>query len=351
MAETILTGIRPTGNLHLGHYSSAIRLLLDIQEKGNYDNFYVMIADTQALTDNAKNVDKVKNSVIQVAIDLLSAGLNPEKTTIFIQSQVPQLFEMTGYFMNLVTLSRLKRNPTIKEEIKLRGYENTIPVGFLTYPISQAADILLFDPTIIPVGDDQAPMIEQAREIAHTFNNQYAPIFKMPKALIPESKIIARLPGLDGKLKMSKSLGNCIYLYEDENSLKQKVMNAYTDPNHIKVTDPGQIEGNVVFSYLDAFCKPEHFAKYLPEYKSIEELKAHYTRGGLGDVKVKLFLNNILQELLTPMREKRKELENNIDNIYKMLFENGKKMRKIADKKISQMREAIGINYEKYLNK
>ncbi len=351
MAETILTGIRPTGNLHLGHYSSAIRLLLDIQEKGDYDNFYVMIADTQALTDNAKNVDKVKNSVVQVAIDLLSAGLDPKKATIFIQSEVPELFEMTGYFMNLVTLSRLKRNPTIKEEIKQRGYETSLPVGFLTYPISQAADILLFSPTIIPAGDDQAPMIEQAREIAHSFNTQYAPIFKMPKGMIPESKVVARLPGLDGKLKMSKSLGNCIYLYEDEAAVKQKIMNAYTDPSHIKVSDPGKVEGNTVFAYLDAFCKPEHFEKYLPEYKSLDELKAHYRRGGLGDVKVKLFLNNIINEILTPIRAKRKELENNIDDIYKMLFENGKKMRKIADKKIAEMHDAIGINYQKFLNK
>ncbi len=258
---------------------------------------------------------------------------------------------MTGYFMNLVTLSRLKRNPTIKEEIKQRGYETSLPVGFLTYPISQAADILLFSPTIIPAGDDQAPMIEQAREIAHSFNTQYAPIFKMPKGMIPESKVVARLPGLDGKLKMSKSLGNCIYLYEDEAAVKQKIMNAYTDPNHIKVSDPGKVEGNTVFAYLDAFCKPEHFEKYLPEYKSLEELKAHYRRGGLGDVKVKLFLNNVLNEILSPVRTKRKELESDIDSIYEMLFENGKKMRKIADKKILEMRDAIGINYKKFLNK
>ncbi len=350
MKKTILTGIRPTGNLHIGHYSSAIRLMLDIQAKGDYDNFYVMIADTQALTDNAKNVDKVKNNVIQVAIDLLAAGLNADKCTIFIQSQVPELFEMSGYFLNLVTVARLKRNPTIKEEIKQRGFENTLPVGFLTYPVSQAADILAFNTTIVPAGDDQAPMVEQAREIAQSFNNSYKNVFILPKIQLPDAKILARLPGTDGKIKMSKSAGNSIYLCDDEAIVKQKIMNAYTDPNHIKVSDPGKVDGNVVFSYLDAFCKSEHFEKYLPEYKNLDELKDHYKRGGLGDVKVKLFLNNVMQELLSPIRIKRAQLENNIDEIYEMLFANGKKMQKIAAKKIQEMHDAMGINYEKFKN-
>ena len=349
MKETILTGIRPTGNLHLGHYCGAIASLTEIQKGDNYDNFYVMIADTQALTDNAKNVDKVKNNVIQVAIDLLSAGLDPNKATLFIQSQVPELFEMTGYFLNLVTVARLKRNPTIKEEIKQRGFENTLPVGFLTYPVSQAADILAFNTTIVPAGDDQAPMVEQTREIVQSFNNTYSPVFTMPKIVLPSNKSRARLPGTDGKLKMSKSIGNCIYLCDDEKTVKQKVMSAYTDPDHIKVSDPGKIEGNVVFAYLDAFCKEEHFEKYLPEYKNLDELKEHYTRGGLGDVKVKNFLNAILQELLAPIREKRTELEQNLDGVYKMLFNNAEKMRVIAKAKINEMYDAMGINYKKYI--
>lgn len=348
MAENILSGVRPTGNLHLGHYCGMIKQLVDLQNNGEYNEFLVMIADTQALTDNAKNVDKVKNNVVQVAIDFISAGLDPNKATIFIQSQVPQLFEMTGYFLNLVTVSRLKRNPTIKEEIKQRGFENSIPAGFLTYPVSQAADILTFDATIIPVGDDQNPLVEQTREIAQAFNTSYSPIFKLPKAVIRNQSVCARLPGTDGKLKMSKSAGNGIYLCDDESTVKQKIMNAYTDPDHIKVSDPGKIEGNVVFAYLDAFCKEEHFAKYLPEYKNLDELKAHYKRGGLGDVKVKLFLNNIIQEILTPIRKKRAELEENIDSVYEMLFNNAKKLRKMADKKITELHEAIGINYEKF---
>lgn len=349
MKETILTGIRPTGNLHLGHYASAVQSMLSIQKQDNYENFYVMIADTQALTDNAKNVDKVKNNVIQVALDLLSAGLDPNKANLFIQSQVPELFEMTGYFLNLVTVARLKRNPTIKEEIKQRGFENTLPVGFLTYPVSQAADILAFNTTIVPAGDDQAPMVEQTREIVQSFNNTYGEVFKMPKIVLPSNKFCARLPGTDGRLKMSKSAGNCIYLCDDEQTARQKVMNAYTDPDHIKVSDPGKVEGNVVFAYLDAFCKDEHFTKYLPDYKNLDELKAHYTRGGLGDVKVKNFLNTIIQEILDPIRAKRKELENNVDEVYKILFENGKKLRRIAAKKLEEMHSAMGINYEKYI--
>ena len=296
MKNIILTGDRPTGNLHIGHYVGSIRTRLELQEKSGFDKFYIMIADTQALTDNHKNVDKVKNNIIQVAIDYLSAGINPDKVTIFIQSQVPSLFEITSYFMNLVSVARLKRNPTIKEEIKLRGFDNTLPIGFLNYPVSQAADILAFNSTIVPVGEDQLPMLEQAREIVSSFNNLYGEVLTMPKPLLPDNKKCLRLPGTDGKLKMSKSLGNCIYLCDDEITVKQKIMSAYTDPNHIKVSDPGKVEGNVVFTYLDAFCKDEHFSKYLPEYKNLDELKSHYQKGGLGDVKVKLFLNNIMQE-------------------------------------------------------
>ena len=347
--DTILSGIRPTGPLHLGHYAGAIKLMLDIQNGGNYDNFYIMIADTQALTDNARNVDKVKNNIIQVALDLLSCGLDPNKTKIFIQSQVPELFEITGYFSNLVTFSRLKRNPTIKEEIKQRGFETNLPVGFLTYPISQAADILAFGTTLVPVGDDQAPMLEQAREIATSFNNTYAQIFTLPKQMISSNKMQARLPGIDGKLKMSKSAGNAINLSDDEATVKQKIMNAYTDPTHIKVADPGHIEGNVVFAYLDVFCRSEHFGKYLPEYANLDELKAHYRSGGLGDVKIKQFLNNILQEELAPIRAKRAELEHNINSVYQILFDNAKHLRSVAQGTLSKMHDAIGINYEKYI--
>lgn len=349
MKNIILTGDRPTGNLHIGHYVGSVRTRLAIQEKGGYDKFYIMIADTQALTDNSKNVDKVTNNVIQVVIDYLSAGLDPDKVCIFIQSQVPELFEITSYFMNLVSVARLKRNPTIKEEIKLRGFENTIPAGFLCYPISQAADILAFGANIIPVGGDQLPMIEQTREIANVFNSTYGEVFTLPNAVLPDIKACERLPGTDGKLKMSKSVGNCIYLKDDEATVKQKIMSAYTDPNHIKVSDPGKIQGNVVFTYLDAFCKDEHFKKYLPEYKNLDELKAHYKKGGLGDVKVKLFLNNIMQELLTPIRERRKELEKNIDKIYEMLFKNAAIASKEAQKTLENMKKNMGINYKKFI--
>lgn len=347
--ETILSGIRPTGPLHLGHYAGAVKLMLDIQNKGNYDNFYIMIADTQALTDNAKNIDKVKNNIIQVALDLLSCGLDPNKTKIFIQSQVPQLFEITGYFSNLVTFSRLKRNPTIKEEIKQRGFETNLPVGFLTYPISQAADILAFGTTLVPVGDDQAPMLEQAREIATSFNNTYAPVFTLPKQMISSNKLQARLPGIDGKLKMSKSAGNAINLCDDEATVKQKIMNAYTDPTHIKVSDPGHIEGNVVFAYLDVFCRSEHFPKYLPDYANLDQLKAHYRAGGLGDVKIKQFLNSILQEELTPIRAKRALLESNLNSVYQMLFDNAEHLRAVAESTLVKMHDAMGINYQKFI--
>lgn len=352
MKDIILTGDRPTGNLHLGHYVGSIKNRLKFQNEYDYEKFYIMIADTQALTDNHDNVDKVKNNIIQVAIDYISAGIDPKKVNIFIQSMVPELTEITSYFMNLVTVSRLQRNPTIKEEIKQRGFEKTIPIGFLNYPVSQAADILAFQTSLVPVGDDQLPMIEQTREIVNSFNNTYkpeTPVFTLPKAVIPESKICRRLPGLDGKLKMSKSAGNAIYLCDDSKTVKQKIMSAYTDPNHIRVEDPGQIEGNIVFAYLDAFCEDNHFKKYLPEYNNLDDLKAHYKKGGLGDVKVKNFLFNIIEELLVPVREKRQYCLNHINDIYQMLFDNSEKASNEARKTLDKMKDAMGLNYKKLL--
>ena len=352
MKNIILTGDRPTGNLHLGHYVGSIANRLKLQNEGNFDKFYIMIADTQALTDNAGNVEKVRDNIIQVAIDYLSAGIDPSKVCMFIQSLVPELCEMTMYFMNFVTLSRAQRNPTIKEEIKQRGFSNSIPMGFLNYPISQASDILAFGTTIVPVGEDQLPMIEQTREIVNSFNNLYRPkeeVFALPKAYLSEKQICQRLPGLDGKLKMSKSAGNCIYLKDDSKTVKQKIMSAYTDPNHIKVTDPGKIEGNVVFAYLDAFCTDEHFKKYLPEYNNLQELKDHYTRGGLGDVKVKNFLFNIIEEILVPIREKRAYYENHINEIYELLFENSRKASGEANKTLTKMKKAMGIDYSDFV--
>lgn len=355
MKNIILTGDRPTGNLHIGHYVGSLQNRIKLQNEGDYDKFYIMIADTQALTDNHDNVDKIKNNIIQVAIDYISAGIDPKKVNIFIQSLVPELAEMTMYFMNLVTLSRLQRNPTIKEELKQRGFSNSLPVGFINYPISQASDILAFGTTIVPVGDDQLPMIEQTREIITSFNNTYSPneeIFSLPKVYLPTTKICARLPGLDGKLKMSKSAGNAIYLRDDSKTVKQKIMSAYTDPDHIKITDPGKIEGNVVFSYLDAFCEDRHFEKYLPEYKNLDELKSHYQRGGLGDVKVKNFLYNIIEEILVPIREKRAYCEKHIDEIYQMLFDNSEKASAVARDTLNKMKTAMGLDYKKiFLNK
>jgi len=354
MKDIILTGDRPTGNLHLGHYVGSLKKRIELQNQGEYDKFYIMVADTQALTDNAHNIDKVKNNLIQVVIDYISAGIDPNKVTIFIQSMVPELAEMTTYFMNLVSLSRLQRNPTTKEEIKQRGFEKSLPIGFVNYPVSQAADILAFGSTIVPVGGDQLPMIEQTHEIISSFNYTYKPqeeVFAKPKAVLPEDKLCQRLPGLDGKLKMSKSAGNAIYLCDDEETVKQKIMSAYTDPTHIKVSDPGKLEGNVVFAYLDAFANDKHFEKYLPQYKNLDELKAHYTQGGLGDVKVKLFLNNVINELLTPMREKRKELLKDVNSLYEMLFKNSKIASENARKTLDKMKEVMGLNYKKLLNK
>ncbi len=353
MKNIILTGDRPTGNLHLGHYVGSLKKRVELQEEGNFDRFYIMVADTQALTDNANNIDKVKNNLIQVVIDYISAGIDPNKVTIFIQSRVPELAEMTTYFMNLVTLSRLQRNPTIKEEIKHRGFENSLPIGFINYPVSQAADILAFGATIVPVGEDQLPMIEQTNEILNSFNYTYKPkeeIFAKPKAIIPQDKICGRLPGLDGKVKMSKSAGNAIYLCDDEATVKQKIMSAYTDPDHIRVSDPGKLEGNIVFAYLDAFANDAHFEKYLPEYKNLDELKAHYTRGGLGDVKVKLFLNNVINELLTPIRKRREECLKHINELYEMLFKNSLIASAHARETLNKMKDAMGLNYEKLLN-
>ena len=341
----ILTGDRPTGKLHLGHYVGSLKRRVELQNSGEFDKIFIEIADAQALTDNFNNVDKVKNNIIEVALDYLACGIDPNKSNIFIQSQIPELCELTFYYLNLVTLSRLQRNPTIKDELKLRNFEGSIPTGFLTYPISQAADITLFDAEIIPVGDDQLPMIEQTREIVRSFNNLYKPIFKEPKEMLPDNDTCMRLPGLDGKNKMSKSLGNCIYLSDEPEVIEKKIMSMYTDPNHLKVEDPGNVKDNPVFIYLDAFCNDEHFEKYLPEYKNLDELKAHYERGGLGDVKIKKFLNSIIQEELKPIREKRKELESNIDEVYRILENGTNKAREYASKKIEEVRNAIGIDY------
>lgn len=345
MKDIILTADRPTGKLHIGHYIGSIASRIALQNEGNFDKMYVMIADAQALTDNAGNVQKVKDNILNVALDYLACGLDPKKITIFIQSEVPALTEMTFYFLNLVTLARLKRNPTVKTEIKLRGFEESVPVGFLTYPVSQTADIVAFNTTIVPVGEDQNPMIEQAREIVRSFNTTYGEVLAMPKAVVPKNKNQARLVGTDGKNKMSKSLGNCIFLSDEPEIIKQKIMSMYTDPDHIHVSDPGKVEGNTVFEYLDAFVKEDSFEKYLPEYKNLDELKAHYTRGGLGDVKIKLFLNNILQELLKPIRERRKELEKDPQAVYEILFRGSDEANKVASATLEKMKSAMGIDY------
>lgn len=342
----ILTGDRPTGKLHLGHYVGSLRERVKIQESGNYDEMYIMIADAQALTDNHDNPEKIRESIIEVALDYLSVGLNPDKVTIFIQSQVPELTELTFFYMNLVTVSRLERNPTVKSEIKLRDFNTSIPVGFMTYPISQAADITAFKANIVPVGEDQLPMIEQTREIVRSFNNTYkSDVLVEPKAVLPDNEVCLRLPGTDGKAKMSKSLGNCIYLSDKTEDVKKKVMSMYTDPDHIKIEDPGKIEGNCVFTYLDAFCNDEHFTKYLPEYKNLDELKAHYQKGGLGDVKIKKFLFNVIEEVLTPIRKKRKMYENKIEEVYNILEQGSIKAKEKASTTLKEVKEAMKINY------
>lgn len=345
MGNIILTGDRPTGKLHLGHYVGSLKNRVIMQNKGDFDKMYVMIADAQALTDNFNNPDKVRDNIIEVALDYLSCGIDPNKVTIFVQSHVEQLTELMFYYMNLVTLSRLERNPTVKAEIKQKEFGASIPVGFLTYPISQAADITLFNANIVPVGEDQLPMLEQTREIVRTFNNYYSEVLVEPKTVIPDNKICSRLPGLDGKAKMSKSLGNCIYLSDSEKDVKSKVMSMFTDPNHIQISDPGKVEGNTVFTYLDAFCTDDDFSEFLPDYKNLDELKDHYRRGGLGDVKIKKFLNNILQKELSPIREKRKHYEQNIPEIFDMLLKGSEDAREVGAETLKKVKAAMGINY------
>ncbi len=345
MKKIILTGDRPTGHLHIGHFVGSLKNRLLLQEKGGYDEFYIMIADAQALTDNFGNVQKVRDNVFQVMLDYLAVGLDPNKVTFFIQSEVSELTEFTFYYMNLVTLARLERNPTVKEELRQKDFEKNIPMGFLTYPVSQTADITAFNATIVPVGDDQLPMIEQAREIVRAFNNLYGETLVEPKAMLPENENAFRLVGTDGKAKMSKSLNNCIFLSDSPNEIKDKVFNMYTDPNHIHVTDPGKVEGNTVFTYLDVFLRPGDFEKYLPEYKSLDELKDHYRRGGLGDMKIKKFLNSILQDILAPIRARREELEKNPDKVFEILEKGTEKARKVAYKNLIKLKTAMGINY------
>ena len=345
MKKIILTGDRPTGNLHLGHYVGSLKNRVELQEKGDYDEMYVFIADAQALTDNFNNPKKVRDNILEVAIDYLSVGIDPSKVTIFIQSMISPLCELTMYYMNLVTLSRLERNPTVKSEIKQKEFGNSIPVGFLNYPISQTADITAFEATIVPVGDDQLPMIEQAREIVRSFNNIYGETLVEPKAVIPDNEACRRLPGTDGKAKMSKSIGNCIYLKDDSETVKKKVMSMYTDPNHLKVEDPCNTKDNHVFIYLEALSNDEHFKKYLPEYKNLDELKVHYEKGGLGDVKVKRFLYDVIEDTLTPIREKRKYYEENIDLVYNILKEGSDKALKKANATLKKVKKAMLIDY------
>ena len=345
MSKVILTGDRPTGRLHVGHYVGSLKRRVELQNSGEYDKVFIMIADAQALTDNADNPEKVRQNVIEVALDYMACGLDPAKSTLFIQSQIAELCELSFYYMNLVTVSRLQRNPTVKSEIQMRNFETSIPVGFFTYPISQAADITAFKATTVPVGEDQSPMIEQTREIVHKFNSVYGETLVEPKILLPDNEACLRLPGIDGKAKMSKSLGNCIYLAEDPKDIKKKVMSMFTDPNHIRIEDPGSLEDNTVFTYLDAFCNDQHFEEYLPDYKNLDELKEHYQRGGLGDVKVKKFLNNVLQEELEPIRKRREELQKDIPYVYEVLKKGSEVARETAAQTLHEVRDAMKINY------
>lgn len=345
MSKIILTGDRPTGRLHVGHYVGSLRRRVELQNSGEFDKIFIMIADAQALTDNAENPEKVRQNIIEVALDYLSCGLDPEKSTLLIQSQIPELTELTFYYMNLVTVSRLQRNPTVKSEIQMRNFEASIPVGFFTYPISQAADITAFKATTVPVGEDQLPMLEQTKEIVRKFNSVYGDTLVEPDILLPDNKACLRLPGTDGKAKMSKSLNNCIYLSDPEEEVRKKVMSMFTDPNHLQVSDPGQVEGNPVFIYLDAFCKDDMFAEYLPEYSCLQELKDHYTRGGLGDVKVKKFLNNVLQEQLSPIRTSRKEWEQRIPDIYEILHKGSMEAEEVAANTLDDVKKSMKINY------
>ena len=345
MKKVILTGDRPTGRLHVGHYVGSLKERVRLQNTGEYDEIFIMIADAQALTDNFDNPGKVRENILQVALDYMACGIDPAKSHMFIQSVVCELTELTFYYMNLVTLARLERNPTVKAEIQLRGFNHSIPMGFLTYPVSQTADITAFMADTVPVGEDQLPMIEQAREIVRRFNELYGETLVEPTALLPDNEACLRLPGIDGKAKMSKSLGNCIYLSDEPDDIKKKVMSMYTDPDHVRVEDPGKIEGNTVFTYLDAFSTEEHFAKFLPDYANLDELKAHYQRGGLGDVKVKKFLNNVLQDVLEPIRERRHYWEQRIPEVYEILRAGSKEAEAAAAATLHDVREAMRINY------
>ena len=345
MKQIILTGDRPTGRLHVGHYVGSLKERVKLQNSGNYDEIYIMIADAQALTDNAEHPEKVRQNIMQVALDYLACGLDPEKSTIFIQSMIPELTELTFYYMNLVTVSRVQRNPTVKAEIQMRNFEASIPVGFFCYPISQAADITAFRATSVPVGEDQMPMIEQCKEIVHKFNSVYGETLTEPKIVLPSNQACLRLPGIDGKAKMSKSLGNCIYLSDESEDIRTKIMSMFTDPNHIRVQDPGKVEGNPVFIYLDAFCRPEHFEEFLPDYNNLDELKAHYQRGGLGYVKVKKFLNNVIQSELEPIRNRRKMWEKNLPDVYDILKKGSAAARETAAKTLDDVRHSMRIDY------
>ena len=345
MEKIILTGDRPTGRLHLGHYVGSLKRRVELQNSGEFDKVYIMIADAQALTDNFDNPEKVRQNILEVALDYLSVGLDPEKSTLFIQSQIPQLTELSFYYMNLVTVARVQRNPTVKNEILQKNFEASIPVGFFCYPISQAADITAFKATVVPVGEDQLPMLEQTKEIVRKFNSIYGEALVEPDIMLPDNTVCRRLPGTDGKAKMSKSIGNCINLADDAETVRQKVMNMYTDPTHIKVSDPGHLEGNTVFTYLDAFSRPEHFEMYLPDYSNLQELKDHYTRGGLGDVKIKKFLNSILQAELEPIRARRKEYEKDIAAVYEILRKGSEKARAVAESTLQDVKNAMKINY------
>ncbi len=343
--KIILTGDRPTGKLHVGHYAGSLKRRVELQDSGEFNQIFIMIADAQALTDNADNPAKIRESIMEVALDYLSIGIDPAKSTIFIQSHVSELTELSFYYMNLVTVSRLQRNPTVKAEIQMRNFETSIPVGFFTYPISQAADITAFHATTVPVGEDQAPMIEQTREIVHKFNSVYGETLTEPQILLPDNEACLRLPGTDGKAKMSKSLGNCIYLSDTEEDVRKKIMSMFTDPDHIRVQDPGKLEGNTVFTYLDAFSKEGHFAEYLPEYANLDELKEHYKRGGLGDVKVKKFLNSVMQEELSPIRARRAEYEKNIEGVYEILREGSRAAKEMAAETLREVKHAMRIDY------
>ena len=345
MKQIILTGDRPTGRLHVGHYVGSLKERVRLQNTGKFDEIYIMIADAQALTDNADNPEKVRQNILQVALDYLACGLDPNKVHIFIQSMVPQLTELSFYYMNLVTVSRLQRNPTVKSEIQMRNFETSIPVGFFTYPISQAADITAFGATTVPAGEDQMPMLEQCREIVHKFNAVYGETLTMPEIMLPQNAACLRLPGIDGKAKMSKSLGNCIYLSDEPEDIKKKIMSMYTDPNHLRVQDPGKVEGTPVFIYLDAFSRPEHFAEFLPEYQNLDELKAHYQRGGLGDVKIKKFLNAVMQAELEPIRNRRKEWEQRLPEVVEILKEGSAVAEKTAAATLANVRKAMRIDY------